>query len=222
MVLIWTILAVAVSILGVAQGSQTQNNGVVIGPSNPITNTKSESTMSSEPTVEGRPRQTGEITQANWQRDPRILDIQKIVGSVNAGLKLHTFKSAERKYNCEKVPYFTLMKIARDSKGSVTWYENYTEGEDSSWDDHYYYDNANHLRFVLMSCAAANGTREEHRLYYDENGKLIWRSKKLLKGPGYFGPQNVEELVKMDPAKDFAESLEEGCKEIKKTTRHSR
>jgi hypothetical protein len=223
MVLIWTILAIAVSILGVARGSQSQTSGVMIGSNDPKANTTSESTMSSEPSTEARPQQTGEITKANWQRDPRIRDIQKIVGSVNAGLKVHTFKTAERKYECEEVPYFTLMRIARDSKGSVTWYETYSEGEDSSWDDHYYYDNANRLRFVLMTCYAANGTREQHRLYFDGNGKLIWRTRKLLKGPGYFGPQDVEELVKMDPAKDFAESLGQGCKEIKKkATGHSR
>jgi len=63
----------------------------------------------------------------------------------------------------------------------------------------------------------ANGTREEFRFYFDESGKLIRRSRKLLKGRGYFGPQNVEELVKLDPAKDFEAQPEKnaGCKEIK-------
>lgn len=223
MVLIWTILAVAVSVIVEARGSQTQTISDLDWSNNAAATSKRESTMSSAPGTETRTEQTDEITEANWQRDPRIKDIQKIVGSVNAGLKVHTFKSAERKYECDEVPYFTLMRIARDSKGSVTWYEGYTEGEDSSWDDNYYYDNANRLRFVLMTCNAANGTREQHRLYFDENGKLIWRSRKLLKGPGYFGPQNVDELVKMDPAKEFAESLGQGCKVItKRATGHSR
>lgn len=41
----------------------------------------------------------------------------------------------------------------------------YQEGEDSSWADNFYYDDAGRLRFVLMTSYAANGTREQHRAY---------------------------------------------------------
>jgi len=133
------------------------------------------------------------------------------------GSQRGSFKIAQRKFNCEEVPYFTLQRIARNSKGAVAWYEDYSEGEDSSWDYFHYYDQAGRLRFVLIKDYVANGTREEFRFYFDESGKLIRKSRKLLKGPGYFGPQAVEELLKLDPAKDFAAqpAKSAGCKEIK-------
>ena len=158
-----------------------------------------------------------EVADKNWQQHPKIIPIRKLVNSINAGLQRGTFKTAQRKFNCEEVPYFTLLRIARNAKGAVTWYENYQEGEDSSWDYFHYYDQARRLRFVLIKDYVANGTREEFRFYFDESGKLIRKGRKLLKGPGYFGPQDVEELVKLDPAKDFEvqPAKNAGCKEIK-------
>jgi WD domain, G-beta repeat len=158
-----------------------------------------------------------EIPEKNWRRHPKIIPILNLVNSINVGLKKRSFKTAQRKFNCEEVPYFTLLRIARNARGAVTWYENYQEGEDSSWDEYYYYDAARRLRFVLMTSYAANGTREQHRIYFDENGKLLRTSRKLLKGPGYFGPQHVEELVNLDPAKDFEAQppKDASCKEIK-------
>ena len=96
MVLIWTILAVAVSVIVEARGSQTQTISDLDWSNNAAATSKRESTMSSAPGTETRTEQTDEITEANWQRDPRIKDIQKIVGSVNAGLKVHTFKSVTK------------------------------------------------------------------------------------------------------------------------------
>jgi hypothetical protein len=86
-------------------------------------------------------------------------------------------------------------------------------GEDSSWDDNYYYDDAGRLRFVLMTSYAINGTREQHRAYFDESGGLIYHGRQLLKGTGYFGPpvEDLKELVQMDPKKDFGEATQ-GCR----------
>jgi hypothetical protein len=57
----------------------------------------------------------------------------------------------------------------------------------------------------VVTVYAANGTREQHRVYYDESGNIIWRNRKLLKGPGYFQPPDIEELPKEDPAKAFSD-----------------
>lgn len=153
------------------------------------------------------------ITEANWQRHPTIQSIRRIVNSIDAGLRRHAFKSEQRKFESCGDQYFTLRRIARDSKGSVVWYEDYGEGEDSAWDYHYYYDNDHRLRFALIVVNAANGSREQHRGYYDESGKLIWQNRKTLKGPGYFRPPDIDELAKRDPAREYAN--DQGCKEIK-------
>ena len=83
--------------------------------------------------------QETEITEANWRHHPRIKAIRKIVNSVNAGLQKGGFKTAQRKFESCGDQYLTRRRIARDSKGAVAWYEDYSEGEDSSWAYHYYY-----------------------------------------------------------------------------------
>lgn len=110
-----------------------------------------------------------------------------------------------------------MRRIARDAKGVVRWYEDYGYGEsgDASGDDRYYYDHSGHLRFVLIIIDAVNGTRQQLRAYFDESGKLLKQTYRSVKGPGYFYPTNVEERVKLDPAREFASDAEEGCKEIK-------
>jgi hypothetical protein len=157
--------------------------------------------------------QDAAITEANWQTHPKIKMIRQLVSSTNHGLKSKAFKTSERRFDYCNDAFFTLKRIAREAKGEVKWYGDYSEGEDSSWDYQQYYDPQGHLRFVLVTVYAANSSREQHRYYFDETGKLIWQNRKRLRGPGYFAPPNVEQLVTVDPAKAFAD--DEGCKELK-------
>jgi hypothetical protein len=164
----------------------------------------------------GPPQKTA-ITAANWRQNPEIIAINKIVAATDAGLKNHNFKTSERRLEYCGNAQLTVRKIAQDSKGAVPWYENYMEGQDESWDFHYYYDDASHLRFVSALARSANGTREQLRIYFDENGKRLWKTDKLLKGegcPGCFSAYyDSDKALVFDPNKDFAN--EEGCKEIK-------
>ena len=159
-----------------------------------------------------------EINDKNWQNHPKIIAIRRIVNSANAEVRSGAFKTEHR--ICEE-GWFSRLRIARDSKASVRWYQHYQEGEDSSWDNNFYYDSAGHLRFVLMTSYAANSTREQHRAYFNESGDLIYHGRQLLKGPGYFGPpvEDLKEMVQMDPKKDFAEATQ-GCKEVKSSAKH--
>ena len=158
------------------------------------------------------------INDKNWQSNPQIVAIRKLVNSTSVKVKSGALKTEHR--ICED-GWFSRLRIARDSDGRVKWYQHYQEGEDSSWDDNYYYDDAGKLRFVVMTSYAANGTREQHRAYYDESGQLLYHGRRLLKGPGYFGPpvEDLKGLVQMDPNKDFAESTQ-GCKEVKSSAKH--
>lgn len=161
------------------------------------------------------------ITEKNWQQHPKIRAIRGIVSSVNAGLKKGAFKTSERRFEYCDDQHFTLRRIAHDSKGVVAWYEDYSEGEDASWDFYYYYDRAGRLRFVFAFARAANGTREQLRIYLDETGKRLWKTDKLLKGwgcPGCFSAYSESDAaLAFDPAKAFAK--DDGCKEIKPTPR---
>ena len=158
---------------------------------------------------------TEAITETNWRVPPKLVAIRKIVSAIDAGLKQGTLKISRRKFECGTGPL--LRRIARDAEGVVTFYEVSAFGEsgDASADNHYYYDHSGHLRFVLIIIYAVNGTRQQLRAYFDEKGKLLQQTHRLVKGPGYFFPTNVEGLVKQDPAREFASDAEEGCKEIK-------
>jgi len=161
--------------------------------------------------------QKTEITESNWEQNPQIVEIRKLVAATDAELKSHSLKTSERRFEyCDNVQ-LTVRRIAQDSKGAVPWYETYSEGQDESWNFHYYYDSGGRLRFVSAMARSANGTREELRIYFDENGKRLWKTDKLLKGtgcPGCFSAYtDSDKRLAFDPAKDFAN--DEGCKEIK-------
>ena len=159
-----------------------------------------------------------ELNDKNWQNHPKIVAIRKIVNSVKTEVRNGVYKTEHR--ICEE-GWVSRFRITRDAKATDRWYQHYQEGEDSSWDDNYYYDDAGRLRFVLMTSYAINGTREQHRAYFDESGHLIYLGRRLLKGPGYFGPpvEDLKELVHMDAKKDFAEATR-GCKEVRSSAKH--
>ena len=161
--------------------------------------------------------QATEITEANWQRNPQIMAIRGIVGPINAGLKSGAYKTSEREFkNCENA-FLLVRRIVRDSAGAIAWYENYSEGEDATWDFQYYYDRAGRLRFVFAMARSTNGTREQLRIYFDETGKRLWKNDKFLKGlgcPGCFSAYyDSDKALAFDPGKDFAN--DEGCEETK-------
>ncbi len=158
-----------------------------------------------------------ELTESNWQQSPQILAIRAIVAPINAALKSRTYKISERGFkNCENA-FLVVKRFARNSNGAAAWYENYSEGEDASWDFQYYYDQSGHLRFVFAIARSPNGTREQLRIYFDENGKRLWKTDKLLKGegcPGCFSAYtDSDKALVFNPTDDFANK--EGCEEVK-------
>jgi hypothetical protein len=161
--------------------------------------------------------QKSEVTKSNWQQNPEIIAIREIVAATDAALKSHAFKTSERRFEYCNDAQLTVTRTAHDSKGAVPWYENYSEGQDASWDFHYYYDSAARLRFVSATARSTNGTRELLRIYFDESGKRLRKTDKLLAGtgcPGCFSAYaNSDEILVFDPAKDIFSG--DGCKEIK-------
>ena len=155
------------------------------------------------------------ITSANWQNHPKISAVRRIVESINAGLKSGAFKISIRRFEyCE--PYQdTLRKLAVDSKRVTRLYEKEAGSDDSSLTWRHYYDDAGRLRFVFISGGAVNGSRLEHRIYFDEGGKRIWEEHKYVKGPGYTFPEvwPDDELQKSDARTAF--SAKSTCREKK-------
>lgn len=164
-----------------------------------------------------------EITQKNWFTHPKIQEIQKIVRSVNAGLKKNAYKISRREFEVCPYSYFTVRRIGRDRNGAVAWYEHFFSYEDGSYDYHYYFDPQGRLRFVLAYANAANGTHEEKRSYFDQTGKQIWEFTKRKEGmgcPGCFEANSLSDAGRtFNPERAFVN--DEGCKEMKREPKRS-
>ena len=149
---------------------------------------------------------SGGITKANWQRHPKIIQVRAIVQSVNAGISKKSFTMRKRAFEyCE--PYEdTARTIATDPKGRVRFYGNEGGSDDSSLKWEHYYDEAGRLRFVFITGGAVNGSKLEHRIYFDENGKRLWEDHTYKKGPGYTFPEvwPDDQLQINEPAAKFS------------------
>lgn len=161
-------------------------------------------------------QETGEITKANWQQHPKIKAIRAIVQSVKTGLSRKSFTIKKRAFEyCE--PYEdTARAIATNSKGLVRFYQNEGGSDDSALKWEYYYDEGGRLRFVFITGGAVNGSKLEHRIYFDETGKRIWEDQVYKKGPGYTFPEvwPDEQLQISNAAEKFASKS--NCPEIRR------
>src|SRR5205085_2484335 len=167
-------------------------------------------------------QETDEITKANWQQHPKIKAIRAIVQSVKTGLSSKSFTLKKRAFEyCE--PYEdTARTVATDSKGMVRFYQNEGGSDDSALTWEYYYDEGGRLRFVFITGGAVNGSKLEHRIYFDETGKRIWEDQVYKKGPGYTFPEiwPDEQLQITDAAAKFASKSQ--CPEVKRSGKRSR
>ena len=163
-----------------------------------------------------------QLTESNWHSRPSISNIRKIVASVDAGLKRNSYKTAKREFESCGDQYYTLRRIARDSTDTIVWYEQYFTYEDGSYDFHYYYDQKGQLRFVFATARHANGTRAQHRIYFDGKGKRIWETSKThgLGCPGCFENPYPDEQIAFDPSRAFDNA--EGCVEQKPQPRRKK
>jgi hypothetical protein len=143
---------------------------------------------------------SNEVTKANWQQHPKIRAVRAVVQVVKAKLGTKSFKVRTREFEyCE--PYEDALRtLAVDAGGRVRYYERQAGSDDSALKWEHYYDEAGRLRFVFITGGAANGSRLEHRVYFDDNGKRIWEEHKYTTGPGYTFPEvwPDEELQRKD------------------------
>jgi hypothetical protein len=182
--------------------------------SSPLKSSASAALLKGSPNL--APQETdGEITKANWMGHPKIKQVRAVVQAVNAGLSRKTFTVRKRAFEyCE--PYADAARtLATDSRGRARFYKNEGGSDDSALKWEHYYDDAGHLRFVLITGGAVNGSELEHRIYFDETGKRIWEEQTYKKGPGYTFPKvwPDDQLQITDPAGKFSSASP--CPEVK-------
>ncbi len=144
----------------------------------------------------------GPITESNWQNHPRIVEIRKIVVEIDTLISEGSLakKQAGQEYS---EPYVDVLRQAFvDAKQIIRKFVRSAGSDDSAITGNYYYDGSGHLRFAYYLGAAVNGTRIQHRIYFDTHGNKIWEIQKLVEGPGYTFPTEwpAEDIV-FDPSK---------------------
>ena len=121
-------------------------------------------------------------------RSPSIVAIRAIYQSIEHDIAVGRFKPEQRYASpdadgCRR--YGEQLTIYPDAAGTVRKYVVEPDGQDSSWIVRHYYDLQRRLRFVFMTGGAVNGTRLEHRIYFDESGARIREDHTLTAGPGW-------------------------------------
>jgi hypothetical protein len=119
-------------------------------------------------------RTAGAITKENWLRHPSIIEVRDAVREIENSLPL-TSKAKSADELCgesgvgdtERVKYF-------DATGRVRKYASSGGSDDSFQTITYYYDAKGTLRFVFDRIGNVYGYLEEHRAYFDGEGKRIW------------------------------------------------
>ncbi|MEW6527093.1 MAG: hypothetical protein AB1444_10540 [Spirochaetota bacterium] len=150
-----------------------------------------------------------EINHKNWMHHPDIKKIRLIYEEVESKIKNKNLKILKKSFDYIQ-PYKPTQKIIYyDNNNTVRKYIEEAGSEDSSLTFNYYYDHNKILRFVFITGGAVNGTKLEHRIYFDDNAKKIWEIQKFTHGPGYTFPKvwPADELI-FDPWKRFSENVE--------------
>ncbi len=145
------------------------------------------------------------IIESNWTSHPRILEVRDIYHDIREAMDSGNLDIEVREFEyCE--PYEdTLRAIYRTKDGTVQVYKYEGGSDDSALKLEFYYDRGGVLRFVFITGGAFNGTRIEHRIYFDGNGKRIWEMQKLIAGPGYTFPHEwPREALVFEPLKVFS------------------
>ena len=92
---------------------------------------------------------------------------------------------------CGCAPYgaTSACTLGRDAQGVARWFEREGGSDDSLMRERLYYDGQGRLRFIFVHMGAVNGTVQEHRIYFGEQGQRVRASFKTVSGPGYTFPQ---------------------------------
>lgn len=129
------------------------------------------------------------ITSGNWSTHPRIKEVRAVYRAVQQGLKRRNISCKTRSVAGDRPHQDSARELCTDGHGVARKYVRSGGSDDSATTRAFYYDVGGRLRFLFVTAGAVNGTRVEHRVYFDLRGKRLWEKQKLVKGPGYTFPR---------------------------------
>jgi hypothetical protein len=151
---------------------------------------------------------TGKITNKNWYNHPDIIAVRKIFEAAQKQEKSAKTKTREFDEDCAFYEGDLRRSITIDDKAHPLIYVRERGSDDSAVKLTHYYDQDNRLRFVMITGGAANGSKLEHRIYFNEKGERIFEKHQYVKGPGYTFPEvwPASELIMTEPQKAFEQA----------------
>ncbi len=120
------------------------------------------------------------INKTNWLNHPKIQEIRDIYNKIESRITNNTLDKSEKSMESEETSVPISKIIYVDNLGTIRKYIEETGSDDSALTSNYYYDHAGKLRFVFITRGAVNGSKMEHRIYFDTRGKRIWETQKYL------------------------------------------
>ncbi len=144
------------------------------------------------------------ITESNWSTHPRIVEIRELCGRIDKGIAGGTIHERKKPFDYASPRVAPLKILYIDGRNIVRKFVEEAASEDSALRFNYYYDPAGKLRFVFITGGAVNGSKMEHRIYFNAEGTRIWEIQKYTSGPGYTFPKTwPEKDIVINPAEEF-------------------
>ena len=118
---------------------------------------------------------------------PTIVAVRRVYQSVEQDIARGRLKKEQRVVeDCS--PWGDRRTIFVGVAGRIRKYVIEGGSDDSALVTRHYYDPMNRLRFVFITGGAVNGSRLEHRIYFDESGARMREDHAYPTGPGYTFP----------------------------------
>ena len=104
---------------------------------------------------------------------------------VERAIAEHRLSRRDTTVTCDEEEPGMAVVFHRDSSGVVRRFEWSGGSEDHAVRNQYFYDASGKQRFAFVTLGAVNGTEYEERVYFGDQGEVVRRLKKVVKGPGF-------------------------------------
>ncbi len=151
-----------------------------------------------------------EISEDNWQSHPDVVSTRMMYSELNEFIEVDLLRQKSQSFErCS--PYQESERKLWSDKGTIRRYVANYSGEQNSAQVEHTYDDSGMLRFVQISetvnnsaTTAENETVLEHKIYYTQEGNLLWHDKRFSNQESADSEENkVLETITFNPELAF-------------------
>ncbi|MCC7383349.1 MAG: hypothetical protein IT384_16045 [Deltaproteobacteria bacterium] len=149
----------------------------------------------------------GKVTAKNWKQHPAIEDVRAVYQGVTAARAARALEERVRRAPDECWDWY-LLRLATDTSSTARYFFRAGGGQDSTHRHAFFYDTKGTVRFALLRGAATNGSSIETRIWFDGEGKELYRTNQR-RGPGWTWISGDPAMIIRDPKALFREGRSE-------------